>query len=54
MPTALLSVYDKSGIVELASALHEFGWDLVSSGGKYADLLRLQLEGVGARHQQEV
>ncbi len=30
---ALLSVYDKSGIVELASALHELGIDLVSSGG---------------------
>ena len=33
MPTALLSVYDKSGIAELATALHEFGWRLVSSGG---------------------
>ncbi len=33
MPTALLSVYDKTGIVELASALHELEWDLVSSGG---------------------
>ncbi len=36
MPTALLSVYDKSGIVELASALHEAGWTLVSSGGTAA------------------
>ena len=33
MPTALLSVYDKSGIAEFAAALHELGWDLVSSGG---------------------
>jgi phosphoribosylaminoimidazolecarboxamide formyltransferase/IMP cyclohydrolase len=33
MPTALLSVYDKSGIVELASGLHALGWRLVSSGG---------------------
>ena len=33
MPTALLSVYDKSGIVELATVLSELGWDLVSSGG---------------------
>ncbi len=33
MPTALLSVYDKSGIVELAESLHELGWSLVSSGG---------------------
>ena len=30
---ALLSVFDKSGIVELASGLHELGWRLVSSGG---------------------
>ena len=30
---ALLSVYDKTGIVELAQALHELGVDLVSSGG---------------------
>jgi phosphoribosylaminoimidazolecarboxamide formyltransferase/IMP cyclohydrolase len=30
---ALLSVYDKSGIVELARGLHELGWELLSSGG---------------------
>ena len=30
---ALLSVYDKAGVVELATGLHELGWDLVSSGG---------------------
>jgi phosphoribosylaminoimidazolecarboxamide formyltransferase/IMP cyclohydrolase len=33
VPTALLSVYDKSGIVEFAQALHRLGWSLVSSGG---------------------
>ena len=33
MPRALLSVYDKTGIVDLASALHELGWSLLSSGG---------------------
>jgi phosphoribosylaminoimidazolecarboxamide formyltransferase / IMP cyclohydrolase len=33
VPTALLSVYDKSGIVELAHGLHELGWNLLSSGG---------------------
>ena len=33
MPTALLSVYDKTGIAEFASALHRQGWDIVSSGG---------------------
>jgi phosphoribosylaminoimidazolecarboxamide formyltransferase/IMP cyclohydrolase len=30
---ALLSVYDKSGVVELARDLRSLGWDLVSSGG---------------------
>ena len=33
MPTALLSVYDKTGIVELAAGLRAAGWRLVSSGG---------------------
>ncbi len=30
---ALLSVFDKIGIVEFASDLHELGWELLSSGG---------------------
>jgi phosphoribosylaminoimidazolecarboxamide formyltransferase / IMP cyclohydrolase len=30
---ALLSVYDKSGVVELARGLHELGWEVLSSGG---------------------
>ena len=33
MPTALLSVYDKSGIADLARSLTGLGWSLVSSGG---------------------
>jgi len=33
VPTALLSVYDKFGIVEFAGSLHELGWSFVSSGG---------------------
>jgi phosphoribosylaminoimidazolecarboxamide formyltransferase/IMP cyclohydrolase len=33
MPIALLSVFDKTGIVELAAGLHAAGWRLVSSGG---------------------
>ncbi len=33
VPTALLSAYDKTGIVDLAAALRELGWSLVSSGG---------------------
>jgi phosphoribosylaminoimidazolecarboxamide formyltransferase/IMP cyclohydrolase len=33
VPTALLSVYDKSGVVDFARSLSELGWSLVSSGG---------------------
>ena len=33
MPRALLSVFDKTGIVDFASALRDLGWDIVSSGG---------------------
>lgn len=33
MPLALLSVYDKTGIVDFARELTALGWDLVSSGG---------------------
>jgi len=33
MPTALLSVYHKEGIVEFAKELVELGWNLIASGG---------------------
>ncbi len=33
MPRALLSVSDKSGVVDFARSLAERGWDLVSTGG---------------------
>jgi phosphoribosylaminoimidazolecarboxamide formyltransferase/IMP cyclohydrolase len=33
MPRALLSVYDKTGIADLARGLAGLGWDLVASGG---------------------
>jgi phosphoribosylaminoimidazolecarboxamide formyltransferase / IMP cyclohydrolase len=33
MPTALLSVSDKTGLVDFAKALRELGWDLLSTGG---------------------
>lgn len=39
MPRALLSVSDKNGVVELARALHEMQWELLSTGGT-ARLLR--------------
>src|SRR5438876_817456 len=33
MPTAMLSVSDKTGIVDFAKGLTTLGWDLVSTGG---------------------
>jgi len=33
MPKALLSVYDKSGLVDFARGLVDLGWELVASGG---------------------
>lgn len=33
MPRALLSVYNKTGLIEFASELIALGWDLVASGG---------------------
>jgi phosphoribosylaminoimidazolecarboxamide formyltransferase/IMP cyclohydrolase len=39
MPTALLSVFDKAGLIDLASALVDMGWNLLASGGT-AETLR--------------
>ena len=39
MPTALLSVHDKTGLVDFAQGLHNLGWTLIASGGT-AKLLR--------------
>jgi phosphoribosylaminoimidazolecarboxamide formyltransferase / IMP cyclohydrolase len=33
MPRALLSVSDKSGLLEFARGLHSLGWELISTGG---------------------
>jgi phosphoribosylaminoimidazolecarboxamide formyltransferase/IMP cyclohydrolase len=33
MPRAILSVHDKTGLVEFAHGLSALGWDLVASGG---------------------
>jgi len=35
---ALLSVSDKSGIVEFAKGLKELGWEIISTGGTYKKL----------------
>lgn len=39
MPKAILSVHDKTGILDFASALSSLGWELLASGGT-ARLLR--------------
>jgi len=39
MPKALLSVHDKTGLVDFARGLHALGWQLIASGGT-AKLLR--------------
>ena len=39
MPTAILSVHDKNGLVDFAEALADLGWMLLASGGT-AKLLR--------------
>lgn len=39
MPTAILSVHDKTGLIEFAKRLVELGWTLLASGGT-AKLLR--------------
>src|SRR3954469_15594783 len=44
MPRALLSVSDKSGLVEFAKGLAELGWDLVSTGGTAKALRAAGLE----------
>jgi len=41
---ALLSVYNKGGIVEFAQALIDMGWELLSSGGTAAKLKEAGLE----------
>ena len=33
MPRALLSVSDKTGLIDFARSLSELGWELVSTGG---------------------
>jgi phosphoribosylaminoimidazolecarboxamide formyltransferase/IMP cyclohydrolase len=49
MPTALISVSDKTGIVEFAAGLSERGWSIVSTGGTAAELRDggVEVTGVG-------
>ena len=41
---ALLSVYDKTGLVEFARVLADAGYRLVSTGGTFAELRAAELE----------
>ena len=41
---ALLSVYDKTGLIELAQSLSDLGWELVSSGGTSAALAEADID----------
>ncbi|MBT5183620.1 MAG: bifunctional phosphoribosylaminoimidazolecarboxamide formyltransferase/IMP cyclohydrolase, partial [Euryarchaeota archaeon] len=46
-PRALLSVYDKTGIVEFAKGLSELGYELVSTGGTARKLREAGLDVIG-------
>ena len=48
---ALISVYDKTGIIDMARALSQMGWDIVSSGGTAATLRE---EGIDVTPVEEV
>ena len=48
---ALLSVYDKTGIVDLARSLEGLGWELISSGGT---ALELTAEGIAVTEVAEI
>ena len=44
MPRALLSVYDKTGLVDLGRGLKALGWDLLATGGTFKSLVDAGLE----------
>src|SRR5687768_8288849 len=44
MPRALLSVSDKTGLIDFAKALVQQGWDLLSTGGTAAALREAGLD----------
>ncbi|MDR1696340.1 MAG: bifunctional phosphoribosylaminoimidazolecarboxamide formyltransferase/IMP cyclohydrolase [Endomicrobium sp.] len=44
MPTALISVSDKAGVVEFAKELKTLGWDIISSGGTAKTLKNNNIE----------
>ncbi len=44
MPRALLSVYDKTGLLDLARSLKGLGWDLLATGGTFKALVDAGIE----------
>ncbi|MBL0210186.1 MAG: bifunctional phosphoribosylaminoimidazolecarboxamide formyltransferase/IMP cyclohydrolase [Holophagaceae bacterium] len=44
MPRALLSVYDKTGLLDLARSLKAMGWDLLATGGTFRALVEAGLD----------
>jgi phosphoribosylaminoimidazolecarboxamide formyltransferase/IMP cyclohydrolase len=44
MKRALISVYDKTGVVEFSKGLIELGWDIISTGGTYKLLKENKVE----------
>ena len=46
-PRALLSVYDKTGIVDFAKGLDSLGYELVSTGGTARKLREAGLDVIG-------
>jgi len=44
MPTALLSVFDKTGLLTLAQGLRDLGWHLLATGGTLKALREAQIE----------
>ena len=51
MPTALLSVSDKTGVIDFARGLTTLGWNLISTGGTAK---ALREAGVAVREVSEV
>jgi phosphoribosylaminoimidazolecarboxamide formyltransferase/IMP cyclohydrolase len=51
MPTALLSVSDKTGVVDFAQGLTKLGWNLISTGGTAKEL---RTAGVAVRDVSEI
>lgn len=50
MPRAIISVYDKTGIVDFASELIALGWDVVASGGTERTLREAKLPVTAVEH----